>query len=96
MDGDHMHARSAECPLLLAGVYFGQLYGMSDHLSFTLGPQGYQVSLPLHICVLVHNISYCSTPLCSKVQSASHSPKVSLLTADPVAASLVWACFPLF
>ncbi|KAK9832214.1 hypothetical protein WJX74_003223 [Apatococcus lobatus] len=24
------------------GVYFGQLYGMSDHLSFTLGPHGYQ------------------------------------------------------
>ncbi|KAK9865686.1 hypothetical protein WJX84_004061 [Apatococcus fuscideae] len=25
-----------------SGVYFGQLYGMSDHLSFTLGPNGYQ------------------------------------------------------
>ena len=47
MEGEHMHARStsaADCSLMLAGVYFGQLYGMSDHLSFTLGPQGYQVS----------------------------------------------------
>lgn len=27
----------------VAGVYFGQLLGMADHLSFTLGRAGYRI-----------------------------------------------------
>ncbi len=29
--------------IALAGVYFGQLLGMADHLSFTLGRAGYRI-----------------------------------------------------
>jgi len=29
--------------LYTAGVYFGQLLGMADHLSFTLGRAGYRI-----------------------------------------------------
>lgn len=28
------------------GVYFGQLLGMADHLTFTLGKHGYKVRKP--------------------------------------------------
>ncbi len=39
-----------------AGVYFGQLLGMADHLSFTLGRAGYRIHKivpygPLHECL---------------------------------------------
>lgn len=32
------------CPASECGVFFGQLLGMADHLTFTLGRSGYRVS----------------------------------------------------
>ena len=40
---EHTLAEMAECGIARdAGVAFGQLYGMADHLTFTLGAPGYQ------------------------------------------------------
>ncbi len=39
------------CPAAQHGVFFGQLLGMADHLTFTLGRSGYRVR-SLHGCML--------------------------------------------
>jgi len=37
------------CPAAQHGVFFGQLLGMADHLTFTLGRSGYRVRHHEHI-----------------------------------------------
>ena len=68
---EHTVARMADLgldPPGEQGVFFGQLLGMADHLTFTLGRSGYRVSassLPVrHACLRI-NCSRCRWSACS-------------------------------
>lgn len=53
-----------------SGIYFGQLLGMADHLTFILGRNGYRVSAPIsHMLNPVDSASciQCHSTSCSAV-----------------------------